>query len=95
MKALAAERRLYLEDLYREAVEHFLKERASEELDYLAAPHASHATRVSVRMADELRVRIRAAAREDHQDLVNAFETAVRLYLKLYGRSRPRHDRLV
>lgn len=89
MKALAAERRVKLEDVYREAAEHFLQQRAGGELDYLSAPKASHATRVSVRMVEELRTRIREAARNDHQEIVNAFETAVRLYLRSQGRSRP------
>lgn len=89
MKALAAEHRVYLEDVYREATEHFLEQRARRRLDYLAAPKARHATRVCVRMADELRARVRTAAKEDHQDLVNAFETAARLYLKLHDRCRP------
>jgi hypothetical protein len=90
MRAFAAERRVRLEDVYREAAEHFLERRVSGGLDYLAAPKASHAARVCVRMADELRARVRAVAKEDHQDIVNAFETAVRFYLKLHG--RPRHD---
>ena len=89
MKALAAERRVNLEDVYREAAEHFLEQRASATVDYLSAPNVSHATRVGVRMADELRARMRAAANEDHQGIANTFETAVRLYLGLHGRSRP------
>lgn len=89
MKALATERRVKLEDVYREAAEHFLEQRACRQLDYLGAPQASHATRVSMRMVEELRTRMRATARNDHQPIVNAFETAVRLYLEHHGRSRP------
>lgn len=89
MKALAAERGVFLEDVYREAAEHFLERRAAEELGYSAPPHVRHATRVGVRMTETLRARMRAAAKEDHQDLGNAFETAVRLYLKLHGKAGP------
>lgn len=89
MKELAAERRLYLEDVYREAAEYFLEQRACKQLDYLGAPQASHATRVSMRMVEEVRTQMRAAARNDHQPIVNAFETAVRLYLERHGRTRP------
>lgn len=89
MKALAAERRVKLEEIYREAAAYFLDQRAHRKLDYLSAPKASHATRVSVRMVEELRTRMRVTARNDHQEIVNAFETAVRLYLEAQGRSRP------
>lgn len=89
MKSIAIDRRLYMEDVYREAVEYFLAQRACRELDYLGAPKARFATRVNVKMADDLRRQVRAAADEDHQELVNAFETAVRLYLELHGHSRP------
>jgi hypothetical protein len=82
MKALAAERRLNLEDVYREAAESFLARREAGEVIYLAAPLIHGATRTSVLMADELRTRIRAVAKGDHQALANVFETAVRFYLR-------------
>ena len=39
MKAFAAERKVLLEDVYREAAEHFLERRAAEEFGYWAPPH--------------------------------------------------------
>jgi hypothetical protein len=89
MKELAAERRLYLEDVYREAAEHFLEQRARRRIDYLSAPMFKHATRVSVRMVDEVRTAMQATAESDHQAAANAFETAVRLYLERHGRTHP------
>lgn len=81
MKALAAERGVNLEDVYREATEHFLTRRDAEAIAYRGAPFVRSATRVNVLMSDELRTRMREAAKSDNQALVNAFETAVRLYL--------------
>ena len=82
MKALATERGVNLEDVYREAALSFLERRgAGEATTYLAAPQARSATRVAVPMADELCARLREAARSDHQSLGNVFETATRLYL--------------
>lgn len=89
MKAFAAERKVLLEDVYREAVECFLEQRAHKKLAYWAAPKSKHGTHVYVRMADELRARLRAAIDEDHQGMANAFETAVRLYLEHHGRACP------
>lgn len=84
MKALAAERDVNLEDVYREATETFLTRRETEVVAYRGAPLTRCATRVSVLMARELSTRMRAAAKSDGQVLVNAFETAVRLYLESY-----------
>lgn len=81
MKTLAVERGINLADVYREATEGYLNRRGAEEITYWAAPLIHSATRVNVPMADELCARMRAAARSDSQALVNAFETAVRLYL--------------
>lgn len=83
MKIVAAERGVTLEDVYREAAESFLARRdAGEEIVYLATPVVHGATRVGVLMADELRGRMRAVAKSDHQVLGNVFETAVRFYLR-------------
>jgi hypothetical protein len=83
MKIVAAERGLTLEDVYREAAEAFLARRETgEEIVYLATPSVHGATRVGVLMADELRARMRAVAKSDHQVLGNVFETAVRFYLR-------------
>jgi hypothetical protein len=87
MKAFASERRVFLEDVYREAAEHFLEQRTTEKLAYWAAPKAKHGTHVYVRMTDVLRASMRAAAAEDHQGVAHAFETAVRLYLKHHERA--------
>jgi hypothetical protein len=87
MKDLAAERGVNLEDVYRKAAEHFLERREVEEISYRSPPFVQAATRVYVLMADELRTRMRAAAKSDNQALVNAFETAVRLYLASLNRS--------
>jgi hypothetical protein len=86
MKELADERGINLEDVYREATEDFLKRRESEEIAYRAAPFMRSATRVSVLMAEGLCGQMRAAARSDSQALVNAYETAVRLYLASHNR---------
>jgi hypothetical protein len=86
MKAFAAERKINVADVYREATEEFLSRRETEEIAYRGAPLAHSATRVSVLMAEELRTRMRAAAKSDSQALGNAFETAVRLYLALHQR---------
>lgn len=81
MKALAAERGVNLEDVYREAAESFLARREAGEVIYLATPLAHGATRTTVLMTGELQTRMRTVAKGDHQALGNVFETAVRFYL--------------
>lgn len=92
MKVFAAERKVLLEELYREAGEHFLEQRTKTRLTYLGAPKAPHGTQVYVMMADDLRHQVRAVVTKDHQGIANAFETALQLYLKHHGRPCPRPD---
>lgn len=87
MKALAVERGVNLEDVYREAAESFLARREAGEVIYLATPLAHGATRTTVLMAGELQARVRAVAKGDHQALGNVFETAVRFYLRSLERA--------
>jgi hypothetical protein len=89
MKSFAKERKVFLEDVYREAAEHFLDQRSKDKIAYRGAPKATRASHVFVRMEGELRARMRAAADEDHQSIANAFETAVRLYFGHHGRACP------
>jgi hypothetical protein len=86
IKVFAAERKVRLEDVYRETAEYFLEHRAKEKIGYWGVPKTTHATHVHIRMAGELRARMREAVSEDHQSMANAFETAVRLYLRLHNR---------
>lgn len=82
MKALADEREVNFDEVYHEAAKCFLECREKEELVYIAAPHTRRAARVYMRMDTQLCAKLRLATKTDDQGLSNAFETAVRLYLK-------------
>ena len=82
MKDLAFQRKVYLEDIYGDAVKHLLDLRNDKRITYQAAPVLHSSKRITVKMEPNLKERVFAAAAEDQRSTTNFFETATTLYLK-------------
>ena len=82
MKIIAKSRNVFLEEIYREAIQSFLDMRASiSSQQYSRAPMQSSAKSVTIPMEDHLCQTIRHAAIDLRCNLADVIETAVRLYL--------------
>ena len=82
IKEIAFTKRLRIEDIYTEAATLLLERRTKRQIIYLAAPQPGFATRINVKMHDDIRSKARNAAIEDGYRLNDFFETAARAYLE-------------
>ena len=83
MKNIAKMRKVFLEDLYQEAMSNFLEFRSSNPIgyQYIRPPVQSLARRVTIEMEEPLWQAIQHAAVDDKRRIADLFETAVGLYL--------------
>ena len=84
MKDLAFQRKVYLEDIYGDAVKYLLDLRNDQRITYQAAPVLHSSKRITVKMEPNLKERVFAAAAEDQRSTTNFFETAAAFYLDKY-----------
>ena len=83
MKELTKIRKIFLEDLYREALSEFLEIRANTptRYQYIKPPSRPIGRHVTIEMEEALCQAIRHAAVDDRTPIAHVFETAVRHYL--------------
>lgn len=89
MKSISEQRDLRFEDVYAEAIRHFLEIRDNKKILYTPAPARRIATRVTVPMEPSLAQSARAVSLLDQQRLTDVFQTAVWLYLDSLDRLPP------
>ena len=89
MKELTNTRKIFLEDLYREALSKFLEIRANTptRYQYIKPPSRPIARHVTIEMEEALCQAIRHAAVDDRTPIAHVFETAVRHYLEAFSGS--------
>ena len=86
IKRIAAERKLRLEEIYAETINHLLGVRKRTSVLYISPPTRPLAMRVTVPMDPDLSAKARDLAKQDHRPLAVIFETAVHLYLESLSR---------